>query len=68
MKWFYAVGDRIVGPIDRSELEKLFETGAISTSTLVLQEGMYDWFPYQDLKKTTQFIVTRFDTSKFSKH
>ena len=23
---------------------------------MVLQEGMYDWVPFVDLKKTTQFL------------
>jgi hypothetical protein len=58
MKWFYADGDKPVGPIERAELEALFVAGKISTSTLVVQEGMYDWVPYRDLKKTTQFLFT----------
>jgi hypothetical protein len=34
----------------------LYDGGKISTSTLVTQEGMYEWVPYVDLKKTTQFL------------
>ncbi len=56
MKWYYAVGDQPYGPVTRAELEFLFENGTISTSSLVTQEGMYDWIPYVDLKKTTQFL------------
>ena len=59
MKWYYAVGTQPVGPIERAELEKLFDAGTLAPGTMVLQEGMYDWVPYQDLKKTTQFIPVR---------
>jgi hypothetical protein len=58
MKWYYAEGDKSIGPLERTELEALFSSGKISTSTLVVQEGMYDWVPYRDLKKTTQFLFT----------
>ena len=56
VKWYYAVGDKPLGPVTRAELETLFEAGTITTATLVTQEGMYDWVPYVDLKKTTQFL------------
>ena len=56
VKWFYAKGDQVIGPVDRVELESLFSSGAITTGTLIVQEGMYDWVPYRDLKKTTQFL------------
>ncbi len=56
MKWYYAVGNQPVGPVDRVELESLYQAGTITASTLVLQEGMYDWVPLLDLKKTTQFL------------
>jgi hypothetical protein len=56
VKWYYATGDRVVGPIERTDLEALFSSGTISTNTMVVQEGMYDWVPYKDMKKTTQFL------------
>jgi GYF domain 2 len=56
VKWYYAVGDQPVGPVSRAELEALYEAGTITTATMVLQEGMYDWVPFVDLKKTTQFL------------
>ena len=56
MKWYYSVGGQVIGPVDRSELEALFRAGTISTSTQVIQEGMYSWVPFVDLKKTTQFL------------
>ncbi|GEM_PF-2682215 len=56
MKWYYAAGDKVNGPVERTELESLFRTGIITTSTMVIQEGMYAWVPFVDLKKTTQFL------------
>jgi GYF domain 2 len=56
VNWYYAIGDKTYGPVQRAELESLFGAGTITSSTLVIQEGMYDWVPYVDLKKTTQFL------------
>jgi hypothetical protein len=67
MKWYYAVGDKPVGPVDRAELESLYEAGTITTATLITQEGMYDWVPYVNLKKTTQFLPAAEDRTKLPK-
>jgi hypothetical protein len=56
VKWYYAVGEQPYGPVSRAELESLYDYGVVSTSTMVLQEGMYNWVPFVDLKKTTQFL------------
>jgi len=56
VKWYYSVANKPVGPVTRAELESLFEAGTITTSTLVVQEGMADWVPFVNLKKTTQFL------------
>jgi len=56
MKWYYAVGEEACGPVERAELEALFEAGTITTGTMVTQEGMYEWVPFVNLKKTTQFL------------
>jgi hypothetical protein len=56
VKWYYAIGSQPIGPVDRVELESLYLAGTITASTMVLQEGMYDWVPLVDLKKTTQFL------------
>jgi hypothetical protein len=66
VKWYYAVGDKPLGPVTRADLETLFEAGTITTSTLVTQEGMYDWVPYVDLKKTTQFLPMAGGKSKIA--
>jgi GYF domain 2 len=67
VKWYYALGDQPYGPVSRAELESLYDYGVISTSTMVLQEGMYDWVPFVDLKKTTQFLPCIGDKPKTSK-
>lgn len=59
MKWYYADGGKPNGPVSRAELEALFSNGTISTNTLIVQEGMYDWVRYRDLKKTTQFLFAK---------
>jgi len=56
VNWYYATGDKINGPVSRLELESLFTAGTLSQDTLVLQEGMYDWIRFVDLKKTTQIL------------
>ena len=66
VKWYYATGDKPLGPVTRAELETLFDAGTITTATLVTQEGMYDWVPYVDLKKTTQFLPARVDKTKIA--
>jgi hypothetical protein len=56
VNWYYAVGDKVNGPVSRAELESMFTAGTITVNTLVLQEGMYDWIHFVDLKKTTQIL------------
>ena len=56
MNWYYANEGEILGPVSRAELESLFTTGVVTVETLVLQEGMYDWIHFTDLKKTTQIL------------
>ena len=56
MNWYYAIGGEIHGPVSRTELESLFSSGQLAHDTLVLQEGMYDWIHFVDLKKTTQIL------------
>ena len=48
MKWYYAVGDRRVGPLDEHVMRQLAEQGTISSSTLVWHEGLTDWIAAAD--------------------
>jgi hypothetical protein len=56
VNWYYAIGEDIHGPVSRAELDSLFSSGVVSVDTLVLQEGMFDWVHFVDLKKTTQIL------------
>jgi hypothetical protein len=56
VNWYYAIGDDIHGPVGRAELDSLFSSGVVTVDTLVLQEGMFDWVHFVDLKKTTQIL------------
>jgi GYF domain 2 len=68
VKWYYAIGSQPFGPVNRVEMEALYQAGTITASTMILQEGMYDWVPLVDLKKTTQFLPTcKGDTVRFKK-
>jgi len=46
MAWYYARGDERMGPVDDAELAHLAASGAVTSETLVWQEGMADWQPY----------------------
>jgi len=47
MNWFYAAQGQEQGPISQANLDEMFRNGAISADTLVWQEGMAGWEPYQ---------------------
>lgn len=50
MNWFYATKDKSqAGPVDESALEKLFQSGVITPTTLVWRQGMESWQPYGSL-------------------
>lgn len=42
-KWFYAVGDQRLGPIDAETLANLARSGELSRSQLVWRKGLTDW-------------------------
>lgn len=47
MNWFYTTRDRTqTGPVDEATLASLFQSGAITSETLVWREGMDGWQPY----------------------
>ena len=41
--WYYVDRDRRVGPLERSEMDRLVGTGEITGSTMVWREGMDGW-------------------------
>lgn len=43
--WYYKLDDRVVGPINRKELENLIQSGQLSGNTEVRYEGWDEWSP-----------------------
>jgi uncharacterized RDD family membrane protein YckC len=44
--WYYASGNRQVGPISEGELDALVDSGAVNAGTLVWHQGLSNWIPY----------------------
>jgi uncharacterized RDD family membrane protein YckC len=50
MNWYYAEGDRQVGPIDEAALDDLVRSGVIRDETLVWHDGMAGWQPLNTVR------------------
>jgi len=51
MNYYYADSDNIpLGPLDESELHRLYRDGKITLETFIVPEGESDWTAYRDLK------------------
>lgn len=50
MDWYYAGGDKPVGPISEAQFEQLVQAGAIKPDTLVWQQGMPEWRPLHEAR------------------
>ena len=49
MQWYYANGGQRQGPISQADFDQLVRSGQIKGSTLVWQQGMPNWVPYETL-------------------
>ena len=49
MDWYYAGGEKPVGPISEAQFDQLVRAGTIRPETLVWNAGMKDWQPLQSL-------------------
>jgi len=49
MEWFYAVGDKQMGPVPEEEFKRLAADGTIRPDTLVWSAGMDNWRPYREI-------------------
>jgi hypothetical protein len=47
MSWFYAVKNQQLGPVSDEEFRVLVAQGVIGRDSLVWQEGMPDWVPFE---------------------
>ena len=45
MEWFYADSNNQQHTVEEAEFEKLIETGAVSSATLVWNESLPNWIP-----------------------
>lgn len=50
MPWYYAESGRQVGPVDDNSFQGLVGAGVIRDDTLVWQNGMANWQPYQAVR------------------
>lgn len=44
--WYYAAGNRQVGPVSEAELDAIVSSGGIRKDTLVWRQGLENWMPY----------------------
>jgi len=51
-QWFYAIGDKTVGPVTKYDLEQMLSRGEISKDTLIWAEGISEWAPFSSLEET----------------
>ena len=49
MEWYYAEGQKQIGPISDDEFRSLVDNGTILSSTLVWNNSLTDWVPYDNL-------------------
>jgi len=42
-EWYYRLGEDVQGPVSETDLDHIFQTGALSGETRVWCEGMKDW-------------------------
>lgn len=61
MEWYYAVGDKQMGPVSDEEFKRLGAEGTIRPDTLVWRAGQDNWKPYRDViaGAATQPAVTQ---------
>jgi hypothetical protein len=52
MNWFYTREGQQIGPVDFSEIERLYSEGQLKDDTLVWQQGMVDWVKLSTVLKT----------------
>lgn len=49
MEWYYAVGDKQMGPVNDEDFKRLAAEGTIRPDTLVWCAGMDNWKPYREV-------------------
>lgn len=49
-EWYYAKGDKQIGPVTEDDLRALAQSGQLSSTDKVWKDGMADWLPAGDIK------------------
>ena len=49
MDWYYAGGDKPLGPVSEADFNELLQAGTITLDTLVWKTGMPDWKPLRSV-------------------
>jgi uncharacterized RDD family membrane protein YckC len=50
MEWFYAEGDRQLGPVSDPDFQSLVQNGVVTDQTLVWHAGLPEWRPYGQVR------------------
>jgi uncharacterized RDD family membrane protein YckC len=58
MNWYYVDSGQQTGPVDDTRMQELVRTGKIQPETLVWQEGMAAWQPYQEVTQPGLRLAT----------
>jgi len=59
MEWYYAVGDKQMGPVSDEEFKRLGAEGTIRPDTLVWRAGQDNWKPYREVIAATAGAVAQ---------
>jgi uncharacterized RDD family membrane protein YckC len=59
--WYYRIGNKKVGPLPQSQLQKLFDDQILAPETLIWSDALLDWIPAEmadafqtNIKKTSE--------------
>jgi uncharacterized RDD family membrane protein YckC len=58
MNWYYVDAGQQAGPVDDVQLQELVSSGKVLPETLVWQEGMANWQPYQEVRRPGLRLAT----------
>ena len=64
MEWYYAEEGRQLGPVTEEQFQELVRSGKITGTTLVWQQGMAKWQPYNSVSVTEAVPGSPGDTAR----
>lgn len=48
MDWYYAKNSQKIGPVEKEDIQELWDNGEINLETLVWHEGLTEWLPLKE--------------------